>query len=369
MLMKLRGRELGLPFPGVTGKNNAITDVPGVLVGYKTLLDNDPIHPKRTGVTAILPRGYNKKPQPVWAGMYALNGNGEMTGTHWIQDGGYFTGPVMLTNSHGVGMVHHAVVKWMMSQYHETWKGNHLWAMPVVAETFDGVINDINALHVTDQDALDALDSAKGGLISEGNVGGGTGMIAYDFKGGTGTSSRLVSIDDENYVVAALVQANHGIRSWLNVLGAPVGKYMTEGCIHENGEKGSIIVVLATDAPMLPHQLKRLAKRAALGVGRNGSPGGNNSGDIFLAFSTANEQNLPQLSGSHQNMTYLNDEVFDEFYLAAVESVEESVINAMLAAEDISTFKQPAGKICKAIDGEALATFVKKFHNFEPCNS
>ncbi|WP_428034779.1 P1 family peptidase [Amphritea sp.] len=362
MMTKLRARALELPFPGRTGPNNAITDVPGVLVGYKTLINNDPVSPACTGVTAILPRGRTTTPQPVWAGMYALNGNGEMTGTHWIQDGGYFTGPIMITNSHGIGITHHAAVKWTIKQYGEAWKNNHLWAMPVVAETFDGILNDINALHVTEQDALDALDDAKEGVIAEGNVGGGAGMIAYDFKGGTGTSSRIVEVDGCGYTVAALVQANHGIRPWLNVLGAPVGKLMTGDRIHAVHEQGSIIVILATDAPMLPHQLKRLAKRAAIGIGRNGSPGGNNSGDIFLAFSTANVKDLPQLSGAMGSMECLNDEVFDDFYMAAVEVVEESVINAMVAAEDTPTFKKPANKICKAIDADKLAAIVKSFH-------
>ncbi len=360
---KLRGRELGLPFPGVTGPNNAITDVAGVEVGYTTLIDDNPQSPARTGVTAILPRGKDSTPRPVWAGTFALNGNGEMTGTHWIQDGGYFVGPMMITNSHGVGITHHAATKWMIRHYGESWNNHHLWAMPVVAETYDGVLNDINAQHVTEADALAALESAAGGTIAEGNVGGGTGMIAYDFKGGTGTASRVIEIDGERYTVGVLVQANHGLRPWLNVLGAPVGKAMPDNRIHDVHEQGSIIVVIATDAPMLPNQLRRMAKRAAIGIGRNGSPGGNNSGDIFMAFSTANEQDLPQLSGAMRHMTCLNDELFDDFYMAAVEGIEEAVINAMLAAEDTPTFKQPAGKVCEAIDGEALAALVNRYHD------
>lgn len=362
MSIKLRARELGLPFPGKTGKNNAITDISGVLVGYKTLSKDDKISPVRTGVTAILPRGYANNPQPVWAATYALNGNGEMTGTHWIQDGGYFCGPLMLTNTHSVGITHHAAVKWMIEHYKTTWSDNHLWAMPVVAETYDGVLNDINAMHVTEQDALDAISRAKTGKIDEGSVGGGTGMIAYGFKGGSGTSSRLVSVGDDTYTVASFVQANHGIRSWLNVLGAPVGQYMQNDSMHESKEMGSIIVILATDAPMLPHQLKRMAKRASIGIGRNGSPGGNNSGDIFLAFSTANAQDLPQLSGNYSSMTSLNDELFDDFYLAAVQSIEESVINAMVATEDTITFK-PANLTCSAINTQELVEYVNRFHN------
>jgi len=362
MNKKLRARELGLPFPGETGKYNAITDVPGVLVGYKTIIKKDANSPANTGVTAILPRGYNTNPQPVWAGCYALNGNGEMTGTHWIHDGGYFCGPVMITNTHAVGMVHHGAVKWMVNQYRETWANNHLWAMPVVAETYDGVLNDINALHISDLDALEALETAQGEEVEEGNVGGGAGMIAYGFKGGCGTSSRLVRVDDETYTVAAFVQANHGIRPWFNVLGVPVGKYMPDEILQEVKEMGSIIVVLATDAPMLPHQLKRMAKRAAIGIGRNGSPGGNNSGDIFLAFSTANEQDLPQLSSTHSVMKCLNDEVFDDFYMAAVQSIEESVVNAMVAAEDVETFK-PANLTCRAINTKDLVKYVDRFHS------
>ncbi|TCK09028.1 P1 family peptidase [Marinobacterium mangrovicola] len=356
-----RARDFGIPFTGKTGPNNAITDVAGVEVGYTTLISDNPASPVRTGVTAILPRGKNREPQPVWAGTYALNGNGEMTGTHWIQDGGYFAGPVMLTNSHSVGIVHHAATKWMINHYRDHWRDNHLWAMPVVAETYDGVINDINAQHVTEADALAALENSQGGAIAEGNVGGGTGMIAYEYKGGTGTSSRLIDVDGKVYTVAALVQANHGIRPWFTVRGVPVGRLMEVERVHSK-EQGSIIVVLATDAPMLPHQLKRMAKRAAIGIGRNGSPGGNNSGDIFLAFSTANEKALPQLSGAHCSMEYLNDEVFDDLYMAAVDAVDESVINAMVAAEDTPTFKQPAGQICKAVDAEQLAKLVSSFY-------
>ncbi len=357
-----RARDYGLPFTGETGPHNAITDVPGVEVGYTTVIDDNPVSPARTGVTAILPRGKKSEPQPVWAGTYALNGNGEMTGTHWIQDGGYFTGPLMITNSHSVGIVHHAAVKWMINHYRPYWQDNHLWAMPVVAETYDGVLNDINAQHVTEAHALAALENAAAGPIAEGNVGGGTGMIAYEYKGGTGTSSRRISIDGSTYTVAALVQANHGIRPWLTVCGVPVGRRMESEQIHTK-EQGSIIVVLATDAPMLPNQLKRMAKRAAIGIGRNGSPGGNNSGDIFIAFSTANETSLPQLSAAKCSLDYLNDEVFDSFYMAAVDCVDESVINAMIAADDTPTFKQPGGKICKAVDAERLAETVNQFYS------
>ena len=359
---KPRGRELGLPFPGNVGPNNAITDVPGIEVGYCTRIEGKGSlkpgeGPIRTGVTAILPRGKSTEPQPVWAGQHSLNGNGEMTGTHWIHDGGYFVGPVCLTNTHSVGRVHHAATQWMIKHYSSVWQREHLWAMPVVAETYDGVLNDINGQHITEDNALQAINSAAAGPIAEGNVGGGTGMICYEFKGGTGTSSRCVNVDTQKFVVAALVQANHGLRPWLTVLGKAVGNCMFENRLMEQ-EQGSIIVVLATNLPMAPHQLQRLAKRAAIGIGRGGTPGGNNSGDIFLAFSTANPQPLPQLSSAWSNMKTINDERLDPIYMAAVESVEEAVINAMLAAEDMSTLK-PSGLICKAIDADRLVTFFK----------
>ena len=360
---KLRGRELGLPFPGEAGTNNAITDVPGVQVGFCTRIEGEgPLvqgkGPVRTGVTAILPLGRKTHPEPVWAGMYALNGNGEMTGTHWIHDGGYFVGPICITNTHSVGMVHHAAVKWMIRTYAEAWEAEHLWAMPVVAETYDGVLSDINGQHVTEVDALRALDDATSGPVPEGNVGGGTGMIAFEFKGGTGTASRRLVIDGDTFHVGGLVQANHGTRPWLKVLGKAVGEAMPEDRLLD-AEQGSIIVILGTDIPMAPHQLRRLAKRAAIGVGRGGSPGGNNSGDIFLAFSTANRGPIPQLAAPRRNFEMISDEQFDSIYMAAVETIEEAVINAMLAAEDMTTLR-PEGRVCRAIDGERLKTFFSK---------
>lgn len=353
-MTKPRARELGLDFQGKTGPYNSITDVPGVRVGYKTInrtADNG--RHVQTGVTAILPRGYENEPQPVWAGFHALNGNGEMTGTHWIEDGGYFVGPVCLTNTHSVGIVHQAATRWTIEHYADAWQTNHLWAMPVVAETYDGVINDINGLHVCEEDALSALGNAVDGAIAEGNVGGGNGMICYGFKGGTGTSSRVIEVDGETFTLGVLVQANHGMRDWLQVLAVPVGRHFQDELPDVlRRERGSIIVVIATDAPMLPHQLRRLARRASLGIGRAGSPGGNNSGDIFLAFSVANPKPMPQLSGMRQNLDYLNDEFFDAFYLGAVEATDEAVINAMLAADD-APMQKPAG-LCRALKGEEL---------------
>jgi D-aminopeptidase len=367
---KIRGRQLGLPFEGETGELNAITDVPGVLVGNKTLISGSlPMiqgkGPIRTGITSILPRGFIKEPQPIWSGMYALNGNGEMTGSHWIKDGGYFIGPICITNTNSVGITHHASIKWIINQYKEYWSKNHLWAMPVVAETYDGVLNDINGQHVTELDVTEAINRAKSEEVQEGNCGGGTGMISYEFKGGTGTSSRTINIEGEKFTIATLVQANHGIRPWLNILGVPVGKHLDNNRLNvfENNELGSIIVIIATDAPIMPHQLRRMAKRAALGVARGGSPGGNNSGDIFLAFSNANSKPIPMLSKSKLQFEYINDEAFDDIYLSIVQSVEESVVNAMLAAEDMETLR-PEGYICKAIDYDDLIKVMKKYGRY-----
>lgn len=352
-MAKPRGREIGLPFSGETGPHNALTDVPGVLVGYTTLdgtsSDGKPI---LTGVTAILPRGHAEEPIPVWAGIHRFNGNGEMTGTHWIEDAGYFFGPLCLTNTHSVGIVHHAAVRWMIRRYAKAWARRPMWALPVVAETYDGQYSDIDGQHVTEAHALAAMDAATGGPVAEGNVGGGAGMRCYKFKGGTGTSSRVLGIDGRRYTVAALVQSNHGVREVFTVLGVPVGRHMPhlEG---EQRELGSIIVIVATDAPLLPHQLQRVARRAALGIGRNGTYGGNSSGDIFLAFSTANAGALPVFAPQHLRMEHLNDGACDPIYQAVVDATEEAVINSMLAAQPVPEFK-PGGRICPALDHAEL---------------
>jgi D-aminopeptidase len=349
MPAKPRARELGLPLPGTPGPLNAITDVPGVEVGFCTL--TDPANGIRTGVTAILPRGHMPDPRPVSAGHYALNGNGEMTGTHWIDDAGTYLGPILITNTHGVGACHTAATQWMIDTYADYFQTQHAWAMPVVAETYDGVLNDITRLSVTPDHALQALRAAKPGPVAEGSTGGGNGMICYEFKGGTGTASRRVHIGGD-WTVAALVQANHGIRPWLTICGKPVGALMPEGRLIER-ETGSIIVVLATDAPLSPLSLRALAKRAAIGIGRTGTPGGNNSGDIFLAFSTANTGPMPQLRNPVETMTQLNPEYLDPLYLAAVEAVDEAVINAIVAGEDAPTVKPP-GLVCRALDTARL---------------
>ena len=351
--MTKRSKDLGLfknHFP--SGKFNAITDIKNFLVGYKTICQKPKSSNRnliRSGVTVLLPRGKDKNPSPVWAGFYSLNGNGEMTGTHWINDGGYFIGPICLTNSHNIGIVHHTATKWIIKNYKKKWTENHLWAMPVVAETYDGVLSDINSQPISEKDVWQAFSDVKTGKIKEGNVGGGTGMICYEFKGGTGTSSKIIKINKKKYTVATIVQANHGVRPWFTVEGKNLGhKISRDRLLEGQTEKGSIVVIIATDAPMMPHQLKRLAKRAAIGIGRTGTPGGNNSGDIFLALSTANKKKLPQIDKSINQFDYLNDEIFDSFYEATVQSTEESILNAMLAAKDVISIK-PKGKLVSSL--------------------
>jgi D-aminopeptidase len=292
---KPRARDLGIPFEGSAGPLNAITDVKGVEVGYVTLQSGSGklrvgAGPVRTGVTAILPRG-KQSHDPVFAGWFALNGNGEMTGTTWVEESGFLEGPVLITNTHSVGVVRDAVIAWQI-------KHNQLfqpWGLPVVAETWDGYLNDSNGFHIKEHHVWEALENARSGPVAEGNVGGGTGMICYEFKGGTGTASRTLPEKLGGYTVGVLVQANHGSRQQLQIAGVPVGKEIPENTPRTVGagsapgeERGSIIIVVATDAPLLPHQLKRIARRAALGVARTGSAAGNSSGDIFVAFSTAN---------------------------------------------------------------------------------
>ncbi len=359
-----RGRGLGLPFSGNCGANNAITDVPGVEVGFTTLIDGDGDlvigeGPVRTGVTAILPRGHSPELEPVWAAMFSLNGNGEMTGAHWINEAGYFTGPVSISNTHAVGAVHEAATRWMLEQYGVAF-GEYAWALPVVAETCDAHLNDMNGFHVRAEHVRAALDGAAGGALAEGNVGGGTGMIAYEFKGGTGTASRKVEIAGGCYTVGALVQANHGLRDWLQVCGAPVGKHLTDNLLWPR-EQGSIIAVIGTDLPLLPIQLQRLARRISIGIGRAGTPSGNNSGDIFLAFSTANPR--PEGTGTPdpralRRLDYVPHEALDPVFTAVVESTDEAVINAMVAAEDMTGRD---GHFAAAIDHDELKQVMARY--------
>ncbi|MBB6182238.1 D-aminopeptidase [Rhizobium flavum] len=281
-----------------------------------------------------------------------------MTGSHWIRDAGHFLGPICITNTHSVGIAHHAAVKWMINHYEATFADQHLWAMPVVAETYDGVLNDINGQHLREEHVLNALNNAKSGAVAEGNTGGGTGMICYEFKGGTGTSSRRVDIAGRTFTFGVLVQANHGRRDWLTILGEPVGMELRDHLLFDR-ERGSIIVIIATDAPLRPDQLNRLARRAGIGISKTGTPGGNSSGDIFLAFSTANNRPLPQLDTALQSSEHLNDEVLDIAYEAVVDATDEAILNAMLAAKDMTTLKPP-GHVCKALDAEAVTQILRR---------
>ncbi len=357
-MAQLRARELGLPLQGETGRYNAITDVPGVEVGYRTIRREDASPAVRTGVTAILPFGRHGPLRPAWAGSFCLNGNGEMTGLHWVEDGGYFLGPICLTNTHSVGAVHHAAVRWMIRTYRDAFTADHLWVMPVVAETYDGVLSDVLGQHVAEEDALQAIDGATAGVVREGSVGGGTGMICYGYKGGSGTSSRLVKTGGVPGTVGAFVQANFGRPDLLTVCGVPVGRLLAAR--RDEPERGSVIGVVATDLPMLPHQLRRVARRAALGIARTGTSGGNSSGDLFLAFSTANPSDLPQRSGDLLTLQSLNDELFDPVYEAVCQAVEEAVLNALLAGEPMDAVR-PEGTRIKALDGETLLAAMRRY--------
>src|SRR5216117_2543802 len=342
-----RARDLGVPFDGTPGPLNAITDVAGVTVVHSTIITGQgPLvvgqGPVRTGVTAVLPRGAANG-DPVMAGWFTLNGNGEMTGTTWLEESGFLAGPVMITNTHSVGVVRDAVIEWLVRKGFE-----FDWSLPIVAETWDGALNDINGFHVTKQHAFAALDSARGGSVAEGNVGGGTGMICNQFKGGIGTSSRRLPAPLGGYTVGVLVQCNYGSRARLSIAGVPVGQEIPDllpcrdsipgvavtGRRCADADKGSIIIVIATDAPLLPHQLKRIAKRASLGVGRLGGLGGNPSGDIFVAFSTAN----PGAAKPEANVsvTMLPNERITPLFEATVQATEEAIVNAMVAAETMT---------------------------------
>lgn len=336
-----RARELGIPFDGVPGPLNAITDVAGVTVGHATVIRGEGAlkvgeGPVRTGVTAVLPRGRSSVQVPSFAGWYSLNGNGEMTGTTWVEESGFLEGPVMVTNTHSVGVVRDAVVTWRIKSGPPDASG-YWWSLPVVAETYDGFLNDINGQHVTATHAFQALETAAGGPVPEGSVGGGTGMVCYGFKGGIGTASRLVKVADATNTVGVLVQANFGRRNQLLVAGVPVGREIPlaatsiNGGNEARGDLGSVIVVVATDAPLLPHQLKRLARRVPLGLARTGSTSGNGSGDIFIAFSTANPD-----AGRGEGVTAVrmvgNDQI-SPLFDAVVQAAEEAVINALVAAD------------------------------------
>ncbi len=362
---KPRARDIGVPFEGNPGKFNAITDVKGVEVGYSTIISGQGKNirgkgPVRTGVTAIFPRG--RKNNPVYANWYSLNGNGEMTGTTWITESGFLEGPLMITNTNSVGVVRDAVLKWYVKN---KWYNEDFWyTYPVVAETYDGFMNDIYGFHVQEKHAYEALDNAKSGLLAEGNVGGGTGMMCLGFKGGTGTSSRVVSVKDSTYTVGVLVQSNFGGKRNFTVAGVPVGKELKDTLNYEfkappsyQPGDGSIIVVVATDAPLLPHQLKRIAARVPLGIGKVGGRGENGSGDIFLAFSTANPGAFQR-----ENFAKLDEfpnDLINPLFEATVQAVEEAIINAMVAAE---TMEGINGNKAYGLPHKELIAILKKYN-------
>lgn len=373
---KPRARDLGIPLPGTPGPLNAITDVAGIEVGFTTIISGSGKlergkGPVRTGVTAILPRGRTGE-QPVHAAWFTLNGNGEMTGTTWVEESGFLGGPVMITNTHSVGVVHDAVIEWVVA------RGRTFdWSLPVVAETWDGGLNDINGFHVTTAHALAAIDGARPGPVAEGNVGGGTGMVCNQFKGGTGTASRRIFVLGQGYTVGVLVQCNYGGRARLTVAGVPVGQEIADllpcfarltdgtwagtpacesGAGEDTGDQGSIIVVVATDVPLLPHQLKRVVKRAALGIGVMGGIGGDSSGDIFIAFSTANPG--AAVADRIASLQAIPNETINPVFEATVDATAESILNAMLAAE---TMTGANGRRVHALPHARLMSVLRKY--------
>ena len=377
---KPREHDLRLPIGGTPGRWNAITDVAGVEVGQVTLIAGSGKlvvgkGPVRTGVTVVFPRGRDNA-DPVFGSWFALNGNGEMTGTTWIQESGYLEGPIAITNTHSVGVVRDAIIRWEVSRKNVL----QPWWLPVVAETYDGGLNDINGFHVTTEHVLAALDSARGGAVREGVVGGGTGMVCLGFKGGIGTASRQLTVEEGGYTIGVLVQCNFGARRDLRIAGAPVGEEITDlsPCIANNApipagsrarracttpatrdddaddtEQGSIIVVVATDAPLLPHQLKRIATRVSLGIGRQGGFGGNSSGDIFVAFSTANAKSWAADTTTALRM--LANDRLSPLFKATAQATEAAITNALLAADtmtgadDLRIFAMPVDRMLAAL--------------------
>ena len=375
----VRARDLGLPFDGTPGPLNAITDVAGVEVGYTTILRGEGKlvvgkGPVRTGVTAIIPRGHDSLNDPVYAGMFSLNGNGEMTGTHWIEESGFLEGPVVITNTHSVGVARDAVIAWRIKHDAADASG-YWWSLPLVAETWDGWLNDTNGFHVKPEDVFHALDSAHGGAIEEGSVGGGTGMICYEFKGGNGTASRKIEIKEpkassgqssangasaaRTYTVGVFVQANFGRRALLMIAGVPVGKEIP-GSVYKE-DTGSCIAVVATDAPLLPNQLKRLARRVSIGLARTGTISGNGSGDLFIAFSTANKNVWAADQVTHSVQTVPND-LIDPIFGAVVEASEEAVVNALV---DNQTMTGAGNHRVEALPHDRLRELLKKYNRLK----
>jgi D-aminopeptidase len=360
--IKPRARDLGIPFDGRPAPLNAITDVAGVEVGQVTLISGNGKlvrgkGPVRTGVTAVLTRGRDSTDQ-VFGAWFTLNGNGEMTGTTWVEESGFIEGPIMITNTHSVGTVRDAVIAWQMKKQGKTFQP---WSLPIVAETWDGFLNDINGFHVKAEHVAAALDQASSGPVQEGNTGGGTGMVVHQFKGGTGTASRRVESGGSSYTVGVLVQANYGSRDSLTIAGVPVGRELRDLTPKLLlADTGSIIVVVATDAPLLPHQLKRVVKRAALGIAKNGGIGGNSSGDIFIAFSTANPNAARDVDLASLKM--LPNNQITPIFVATVQATEEAIINAMIAAETMTGVN---GNTVYAIPHDRLKEVMKKYNRLK----
>lgn len=353
---KLRARGLGLAFPGVPGPFNVITDVAGVEVGYTTLISGDgPLTvghgPVRTGVTAILPRGRDGGAVPCMAGSFSFNGNGEMTGLAWIEEAGELQTPITITNTHSCGVTRDATLQWMLARKAGTGQD---WGLPVAAETYDGDLNDINGFHVTAAHTVEALEAGRSGAIELGNVGGGTGMSTFDFKGGSGSASRLVTIEDRSFSLGVFVQSNFGKREDFTLFGVPVGQHIREGQLRGR-EQGSIIAIIATDAPLMPHQLKRLARRVPVALARLGGIGYNSSGDIFLAFSTANTEALGS-PAQLRRMESMSVAAVDPLLQATVHATEEAIVDAMICAE---TMVGRDGNTCMALPHDRLMALLR----------
>ena len=365
----VRARDVGVPFEGTPGPLDAITDVAGIEVGYPTLISGEGKlvvgkGPVRTGVTAIIPRGHDSLNDPVYAGVFSLNGNGEMTGTNWIEESGFLEGPVVITNTHSVGVARDAVIAWRIKHGAADATG-YWWSLPLVAETWDGWLNDTNGFHVKPEDVFHALDSAHGGAIEEGSVGGGTGMICYEFKGGNGTASRKIEIKvgkdkpAQTFTVGVFLQANFGRRALLTVAGVPVGKEIP-GTVYGE-DTGSCIAVVATDAPLLPNQLKRLARRVSLGLARTGTISGNGSGDLFIAFSTANKNVWAPDQVTHNVQTIPND-LMDPVFTGVVQATEEAVVNALV---DNQTMTGANNHRVEALSPDRLRVLLQKYNRLQ----
>ncbi|SDU12125.1 L-aminopeptidase/D-esterase [Polaribacter sp. Hel1_33_78] len=367
---KPRARDLGIQFDGITGKYNAITDVQGVAVGHSTIISGEGENklgkgPVRTGVTAVFPSG--KKKRPLYANWYSLNGNGEMTGTTWITESGFLETPIMLTNSFSVGTVSEATLKWMVNN---SWsEDDWWWTFPVVAETYDGFLNDIYGFKVKEEHVLAAINNTSQGFVEEGNVGGGTGMISFGFKAGIGTSSRILKFPNKDYTVGVLVQSNFGDKSRFRIDGVPIGKELKDTLDlkfnappksrRKNGD-GSIIVIVATDAPLLPYQLKRIVHRVPIGIGKLGGIGSNGSGDIFIAFSTANKN--AYIRKGKASVETLSNDWMNDIFEATIQAVEEAVINAMVSAE---TMEGINGNKAYALPKKKLIEIMKKYNRIK----